>query len=138
MNRSFIKEEDLVFTDKGTRVLYQPGTVIDKLTVLAYKGKRWIKSRDTFEAVYEVQCVCGNIDLRRHTYLANDTTVNGKSCFDCAIKNSSRNLVRIGQYKPRKKKEEEVVLKDDEYYMNIIKEIFDMPINEVMEKYQCI
>ena len=137
MNISDIKEEELVFTDKGTRVLFVEGDRFDKLLITKYAGKRWINSRETFEAVYEVLCDCGNVELRRHVYLANDNSVNGRCCFECARKNSASTLTAVRRGRPRKtfKVEEKKIVKNDFYYEQIIKGIFDLNIKETMSRY---
>lgn len=137
MNKSDIKKEDLVFTDKGTRVVFEAGQRFDKIVILAYKGKRWIKTRETFEAVYETLCDCGEVELRRHVYLQNDHSVNGRCCFKCARKNSANTLTAVRRGRPRKKPKivKERVIKDDYYYEQIVKGIFELSTKEVMSRY---
>ena len=133
MIRSRINLDDLVQTDKGTPIMFKPDDVVDKLLILGCKGKLWVPSRGVFEPIYEVQCECGNIELRRHIYLyRTDTSVNGKCCYDCANKNSGKPVNAVRKGRPRKEREEHEVTNIEDIYINVIKNIFAMPIQETM------
>lgn len=139
MKTSNINREDLVFTKKGTKVLLKEGDLVDKLTVIEYVGKKWVKSRSVFEAVYEVLCECGNTELRRHAYLVTVANINGKCCYECAKANSGKHLKPRGRSKTpknNKKKHSEEVYKTDDFYQKKINEIFEMPLKEVMSRYE--
>lgn len=137
MNRSEINRDDLVFTDKGTPVHFKKDQIIDKLVVLDYVGKQWVRSREIFEPIYEVLCECGRTELRRHTYLwRDDISVNGKCCYECAKKNSGNPIEgsKRGRKRGRPRKHPIKIVKNDEYYEKIVKKIWELPICQVMSK----
>lgn len=81
-----IREEDTIKTDKGYRIRFQDGDIIDKLLIIECIGKRYLDTYNNHIPVYRCLCECGNTCLRGQEYLTARKS-SKKQCNDCGRSN---------------------------------------------------
>ena len=107
-----ITKEETIQTEKGTKIRFNDGDIIDKLVILECVGKRYVDTYQSYIPVYNCFCECGRTCLRGQEYLT-ARKKSRKQCNDCGRKNliesARRNAEKLNaRYKKNNNEESSV------------------------------